>query len=116
MMDEIHFIEFSKFNKINTELLSDNSITNMDSLSKWLTFFQYPESYLTLLLEANNNIRGLKNTYDLCEKTMYDEISAFSSAKKEGFENSKLLIKISVAKALLNELDINTIIKITGSE
>lgn len=127
MIDELHFIEFSKFNKSNIELLEDTSIDNIDSLSKWLIFFKYPESCLTRKLEEDNNIRGLKtyfyklilnsrfkNSYDLCEKTMYDEISAFSSAKKEGFEQGKLLGKISVAKALLNELDIDTIIKITG--
>ncbi|WP_415336308.1 PD-(D/E)XK nuclease family transposase, partial [Clostridium perfringens] len=36
MIDELHFIEFSKFIKSNIELLDDASLENMDSLSKWL--------------------------------------------------------------------------------
>ncbi|EDT72301.1 conserved hypothetical protein [Clostridium perfringens D str. JGS1721] len=135
MIDELHFIEFSKFNKSNNELLDDSSLDNMDSLSKWLIFFKYPESYLTRILEEDNNIRGLKtyfykvclnstfkNTYDLCEKTMYDEISALNSAKREGKaegieigrKEGKLKVKKKLAKSLLDVLDIETISKKTG--
>ncbi|MDM0612628.1 PD-(D/E)XK nuclease family transposase [Clostridium perfringens] len=123
MIDELHFIEFSKFNKSNNELLDDSSLDNMDSLSKWLIFFKYPESYLTRILEEDNNIRELKtyfyklilnstfkNTYDLCEKTMYDEISALNSAKREGVIEEKR----NIAKILLDVLDIETISKKTG--
>ncbi|HBC2035022.1 TPA: Rpn family recombination-promoting nuclease/putative transposase [Clostridium perfringens] len=139
MIDELHFIEFSKFNKSNIELLDDSSLENMDSLSKWLIFFKYPESYLTRILEEDNNIRELKtyfyklilnstfkNTYDLCEKTMYDEISALNSAKREGLEKGieigkeeglkegELHTKKKLAKSLLDVLDIETISKKTG--
>ncbi|MGU8770427.1 Rpn family recombination-promoting nuclease/putative transposase [Clostridium perfringens] len=135
MIDELHFIEFSKFNKSNIELLDDSSLDNMDSLSKWLIFFKYPESYLTRILEEDNNIRGLKtyfyklilnstfkNTYDLCEKTMYDEISALNSAKREGLEKGVEIgrkegiveEKRNLAKSLLDVLDIETIAQKTG--
>lgn len=63
MIDELHFIEFSKFNRSNVELLDDSSLENMDSLSKWLIFFRYPESYLTRILEEDNNIRELKTYF-----------------------------------------------------
>ena len=139
MIDELHFIEFSKFNKSNIELLDDTSLENMDSLSKWLIFFKYPESYLTRILEEDNNIRELKtyfyklilnstfkNTYDLCEKTMYDEISALENSRKkglqegvklgkeEGLKEGELNAKKKLAKSLLDVLDIETISKKTG--
>lgn len=139
MIDELHFIEFNKFNKSNIELLDDSSLDNMDSLSKWLIFFKYPESYLTRILEEDTNIRGLKtyfykltlnstfkNTYDLCEKTMYDEISALNSAKREGLEKDveigrkegkeegRIEENYNLAKSLLDVLDIETISKKTG--
>ncbi|ELU5588336.1 Rpn family recombination-promoting nuclease/putative transposase [Clostridium perfringens] len=127
MIDELHFIEFSKFNKSNIELLDESSIDTMDSLSKWLIFFKYPESYLTRILEEDNNIRGLKtyfyklilnstfkNTYDLCEKTMYDEISALENSREKGRKEGKLKAKKNIAKSLLDVLDIETISKNTG--
>ena len=139
MIDELHFIEFSKFNKSNIELLDDTSLDNMDYLSKWLIFFKYPESYLTRILEEDNSIRELKtyfyklilnstfkNTYDLCEKTMYDEISALENSRKkglqegvklgkeEGLKEGELNAKKKLAKSLLDVLDIETISKKTG--
>lgn len=128
IIDELHFIEFSKFNKSNIELLDDSSLDNMVSLSKWLIFFKYPESYLTRILEEDNNIRELKtyfyklilnstfkNTYDLCEKTMYDEISALNSAKREGLKEGEKIAKYNFAKKSISEgLPISLISELTG--
>ena len=128
MIDELHFIEFDKFNRSNVELLDDSSLENMDSLSKWLIFFKYPESYLTRILEEDNNIRELKtyfyklilnstfkNTYDLCEKTMYDEISALNSAKREGLKEGEKIAKYNFAKKSISEgLPISLISELTG--
>ena len=96
-IDEFHFIEINKFNKSNSELLDIDSISNMDSLTKWLIFLKYNYSYLSIILENyNDNMRNLKtysyelksrssfkNTYELFEKAMYDEISALENAEKK---------------------------------
>ena len=73
--------------------------------------------YYKLILNST-----FKNTYDLCEKTMYDEISALNSAKREGKEEGfkegelrgELKAKKKLAKSLLDVLDIETISKKTG--
>lgn len=129
LIDELHFIEFNKFNKFNSELLDIDSISSLSSLDKWLIFFKYNYSYLSRLLEDNNeNMRDLKtyfyklkskstfkNTYEIFEKAMYDEISVMESSKeegiKEGLEKGK---KEVVKKSLIKGFSIEDISEITG--
>ncbi|MBI6024463.1 Rpn family recombination-promoting nuclease/putative transposase [Clostridium perfringens] len=125
-INEIHFIELEKFQEIDS--LDDSLLNKTDSLSQWLMLLKEPESYATRIFEFNNsNIRKIKSSlyklnsdsslkavYDLYEKSMYDEISAYHYALNKGIEKGRLKAeKIVIAQKLLDFIDIETICELT---
>lgn len=118
-LQEIHFIELSKFNEIGNKENVD--IEKMDALEKWLEFLVEPESNTVRELEkSSEEIRLAKDElyklsmnseerekYNMREKAIYDRISALEGAREEG--------KLEVAKKLLiANVDMDIIVSSTG--
>ena len=131
-LQEIHFIELSKFNEIGNKEYVEN-VEKMDALEKWLEFLVEPESNTVRQLELSNEEIKLakselyrlsmdskeREQYNMREKAIYDRISALENAeakgKKEGKLEGKLESKLEVVKKSLSQgLEISLISKITG--
>ena len=131
-LQEIHFIELSKFNEIGNKEYVEN-VEKMDALEKWLEFLVEPESNTVRQLELSNEEIKLakselyrlsmdskeREQYNMREKAIYDRISALENAEAKGkFEGKlegKAEEKLEIAKKLLiADVDINIIISSTG--
>ena len=123
-LQEIHFIELSKFNEIGNKEYVEN-VEEMDSLEKWLEFLVEPESNTVRQLELSNEEIKLakselyrlsmdskeREQYNMREKAIYDRISALENAEAKG----KMERELELVKESLNQgLEISLISKITG--
>jgi predicted transposase/invertase (TIGR01784 family) len=112
---EIHFVELSKFNKLEEKNLKE------DRLQRWLTFFNkdISEEKLRELMELDTDIRRAEERleylssdekiieiYKAREKSLHERANMISSAKDEK--------TIEIARNLLDVLDIETIATKTG--
>lgn len=112
---EIHFIEISKFNKLEYKNLKE------DRLQRWLTFFNndISEEKLEELIEMDTDIKRAEERlkylssdsktieiYKAREKSLHERANMISSAKDEK--------AIEIAKNLLDVLDVETIAIKTG--
>lgn len=112
---EIHFIEISKFNKLEYKNLKE------DRLQRWLTFFNndISEEKLKELIEMDTDIKRAEERlqylssdsktieiYKAREKSLHERANMISSAKDEK--------AIEIAKNLLDVLDVETIAIKTG--
>ena len=96
-IQEIHFIEIPKLNKLNSEEV-------VDMLEAWIEFLRDPESEVVRKLEmTNKEIREAKDTlyklsrnekerelYFLREKSIKDEISVLANAEEMGIQKEKV--------------------------
>ena len=131
-LQEIHFIELSKFNEIGNKEYVEN-VEKMDALEKWLEFLVEPESNTVRQLELSNEEIKLakselyrlsmdskeREQYNMREKAIYDRISALENAeikgKIEGKVEGKIERELELVKESLNQgLEISLISKITG--
>jgi len=112
---EIHFIEISKFNKLEYKNLKE------DRLQRWLTFFNndISEEKLKELIEMDTDIKRAEERlkylssdsktieiYKAREKSLHERANMISSAKDEK--------AIEIAQKLLDVLDVETIAIKTG--
>ncbi len=121
---EIHFIEISKFNKLEKKNLKE------DRLQRWLTFFNnnISEEKLEELMEMDTDIKRVEERleylssdkktieiYKAREKSLHERANMISSAKEEGIKEGIKEGIIATAKNLLvMGMDVEMVSKATG--